>query len=74
MNLSSVYSRTMWAMVYDTGILPSSPVEFVRMKFFLSKAEALKWFNKKFKKSHFINPRAVEVVGFEKLRLYEEPR
>ena len=70
MTLSSVYSgKVMWAMVYSTGILPSSPVEFVRAKFFLTEEAAQKWFKKKFKKSHFINPRAIRVSGFDRLCL-----
>lgn len=63
MHLSSIYRgpATMWAMVYHTQP-GSDEVELVKDKFFLSKKKALKWFRRKHKPEHFIQPEAVKVT------------
>ena len=61
-------------MVYhiDPG---SEIVEFVGTKgakFFTSKAAAERWFKKKFKSEHYIEPEAVEFVGFGSLKILSQ--
>jgi hypothetical protein len=69
-----------YAVVYSTGNttdlndgLPAvEEVEFVAEKFFKSEKKAWKWFNKKFIPASFVNPRVVEVVGFQNLKIAEK--
>ena len=69
MYLSGIYlNRIRWAMVYHTQP-DSESVEFVRDRTFKSRAAAWKWFHRKFKVEHFIQPEAVKVSGFAVLKV-----
>jgi len=70
MKLSNIYTNYIrWAMVYRTQPNSDAPVEFVRDKFFKSEIAAWKWFDRKFKREHFLQPEAVKVSGFHYLSL-----
>ena len=72
MKLSSIYeARVRWAMVYHI-YQDSEIVEFVRDKFFKSKKAAWKWFHRKFKESAFVQPEAVQVMGFGYLTILRD--
>ncbi len=69
LKLSAAYKNTqMYAMIYSI-YHGSKQVEFVDEKFFSSKRECVSWFNENFNKKHFIEPRCVRVVSFNKLKL-----
>lgn len=72
MNLSPVYNEMiLYALVYHTQP-GSSEVELITEKFFKSEEKAWKWFHKKHKMEHFIEPEAVPVTGFHRLQLHED--
>lgn len=67
--LSKIYSNSFWFLVYDTQ--PNgNEIEFITNKFFKSSEKAMSWFDKKRKAKHFINPRAIEFKGIDKLNFF----
>jgi hypothetical protein len=69
MHLSGVYAnRQEWGMVYHTQP-GSSEVEMVKEVFFTSEAAAWEWFNKSHNVHDYIEPEAVQFVGFHVLQL-----
>lgn len=68
MILSVVYPNVLrYSMVYDTG--HGDEVEFVALKFFNSAHEAKTWFDNNYTFANFLNPRPVEVTGFQNLQV-----
>ena len=68
MHLSRVYERPEWGMVYH--VQPgSSEVEMVKEIFFTSEAKAWEWFHENHNVFDYIEPEAVQFIGFTQLQL-----
>jgi hypothetical protein len=71
MQLSAVYQRSMWMIIYH--IEPNSEmVELVCNKLFKSKKKALKWFARKRRSEDYVQPEAVRVYGLHNLELHPD--